>query len=397
MGEIKKVWNEEDNSLYLSYPSKEFGELENSVYSVNLDNFGRFYLTKISDGFTFDYKIYGLETKLVNRILKTYEATKGNLGILLNGLKGTGKTVSSKIIASKLNQPILLIDKKIDGIHNFLNSITQNITIFIDEYEKVFGETTSMLTIMDGALNSNYRRVFLLTTNDLYIDKNLIQRPGRIRYLKKFVDLTPEVVSEIVEDILVYSEFKSECIKFISNLETITVDIVKAVVNEVNIHNEGPSAFEDVFNVKKLNGRYNLSIKDTNGEVSELATGVSIYPNPTYNENSVGRNFEIGDQYIGTISKVLNWTTVEISPFEGNKGQKLGFDEPIIVSVSDANIVNYSFAYDTFGSSLVDIPKIGKSELGKTLLNKIEEDRENSGNEEDNELGIQPAISEDKW
>lgn len=381
MSEIKKVWNDEDNRLYLSFPSKEFGDLENAVYTVNIDDFGRFYLLKISDGFTFDYKIYGLETKLVNRILKTYEATKGNLGILLNGLKGTGKTVSSKIIASKLNQPILLIDKKIEGIHNFLNSITQNITIFIDEYEKVFGETTSMLTIMDGALNSDYRRVFLLTTNDLFIDKNLIQRPGRIRYLKKFVDLTPEVVSEIVEDILVYPEFKSECIKFISNLETITVDIVKAVVNEVNIHNEGPSAFEDVFNVKKLNGRYNLSIKDTNGVVSELATGVSIYPNPTYNENSVGRNFEIDDQYIGTISKVLNWTTVEISPFEGNKGQKLGFDEPIILSVSDANIVNYSFAYDTFGSSLVDVPKIGKSELGKTLLNKIEKARQNEDNE----------------
>lgn len=374
MADVQKVWNDEDNRLYLSHPSKEFDELENAIYTIGVDAFGRFFLTKTSDGFTFDYKIYGLETKLVERVLKTYEATKANLGILLNGLKGTGKTVSSKIIASKLNQPIILVDTKYDGVQFFLNSITQNITIFIDEYEKVFGETTSMLTIMDGALNSTYRRVFLLTTNELYIDKNLIQRPGRIRYLKKFEDLKPEIVTEIVDDILEYPEFKNECIAFISNLETITVDIVKAVINEVNIHAEGPSAFEDIFNVKKLTGKYNITIREENGAMEELANGANIYPRPTFSESHIGRYFEIDNQSIGTITKVLNWTTIEVSPFKTDKGRSLGFDEPIILKVSDADIVNYSFAYDTYGASLVDSPKVGRSNLGKTLLTKIEQE-----------------------
>ncbi len=383
MADVQKVWNDEDNKLYLSHPSKEFDELENAIYTIGVDAFGRFYLTKTSDGFTFDYKIYGLETKLVERVLKTYEATKANLGILLNGLKGTGKTVSSKIIASKLNQPIILVDTKYEGVQFFLNSITQNITIFIDEYEKVFGETTSMLTIMDGALNSTYRRVFLLTTNELYIDKNLIQRPGRIRYLKKFEDLKPEIVTEIVDDILEYPEFKSECIAFISNLETITVDIVKAVINEVNIHAEGPSAFEDIFNVKKLTGKYNITIREENGAMEELASGANIYPRPTFSDNHIGRYFEIDNQSIGTITKVLNWTTIEVSPFKTDKGRNLGFEEPIILKVSDADIVNYSFAYDTYGASLVDVPKVGRTNLGKTLLSKIEEDNYEYNNEED--------------
>ena len=198
MADVKKVWNAEGKRLYLSHPSQEFEKLDNAIYTVGIDDFGRFYLVKNSDGFTFNYKLYGLESDLINRIIKTYEATSGNLGVLLNGLKGTGKTVSSKVIATNLNQPIILVDSHIKGIHTFLNSISQNITIFIDEYEKVFGDSSAMLTIMDGALNSEFRRVFLLTTNELYVEKNLIQRPGRIRYLKKFEDLKPAVVEEIV-------------------------------------------------------------------------------------------------------------------------------------------------------------------------------------------------------
>ena len=93
----------------------------------------------------------------------------------------------------------------------------------------------------------------------------------------------------------------------------------------------------------------------------------------------------------------MNWTTIEVSPFKGQKGKNLGFDEPIILSVSDANIVNYSFAYDTFGSSLVDIPKIGKSELGKTLLNKIEEARENDGEDEDSVQPVSESQCGEKW
>ena len=377
MAEVKKVWNEDSNRLYPAYPSREFDNLENAIYNVGIDEYGRFFLTKSSDGFVFDYKIYGLETELVNRVVKTYNATtNGNLGILLNGLKGTGKTVSSKIIASRLNQPIILVDVAIKGIHVFLNGISQNITIFIDEYEKVFGESASMLTIMDGAMNSDHRRVFLLTTNELYVDKNLIQRPGRIRYLKKFEDLKPEIVEEIVDDVLEHKQFKQECVQFISNLETITVDIVKAIINEVNIHEEGPSAFENIFNVKKLRGSYNISIKEEDGTMAQLANSVKVYPRPTYGDNNINYRFEIDGQSIGMVTRVIDWTTVEVSPFDGEKGKKLGFDKPIILKVSDADVVNYSYAYDGYGSSMIDKPSKSISMFAKNILKAIDEDDE---------------------
>lgn len=40
----------------------------------------------------------------------------------------------------------------------------------------------------------------LLTTNNLYVNENLIGRPSRIRYKKTFGNLQPEVVQEYLDD-----------------------------------------------------------------------------------------------------------------------------------------------------------------------------------------------------
>lgn len=382
MSDVKKVWNDEGNRLYLSFPSKEFDHLDNgAIYTVGVDEFGRFYLTKKSEGYKFDYKLYGLESKFINRVLKTYNKTQGNLGILLNGIKGTGKTVSSKLIASEINQPIILIDRKLDGVHTFLNTITQDITIFIDEYEKVYGDSAQMLTIMDGALNSTFRRMFLMTTNDLYVDRNLIERPSRVRYLKMFGNLKPEVVEEVIDDILEYPDLKKECISFISSLETITIDIVKALINEVNIHEEGPSAFEDVFNVKKIKGSYNVKLVE-DGKLSELAKNVKVYPRPTYTDSTVGYRFEIDGQTIGHVTRIINWTTLEVSPYVDDKGKNVGFDEPIIIKIEDADAVNYAYtygSYDEYGMPTNNFATSNSKEISlkaKSIIKALEDEEE---------------------
>ncbi|WP_295723753.1 AAA family ATPase [uncultured Leptotrichia sp.] len=60
--------------------------------------------------FVFDYKIYGLQEDFINHVIKTYnEAQTGNLGILLNGTKGTGKTVAAKMIANRLHLPVIIV------------------------------------------------------------------------------------------------------------------------------------------------------------------------------------------------------------------------------------------------------------------------------------------------
>lgn len=93
---------------------------------------------------------------------------------------------------------------------------------------------------MDGSYNNQYRKVFILTTNKMWVNENLLNRPGRIRYKKKFADLSLDQINEIIDDCLVEKEYRGEIVAFLKPLKLITVDIVKAVISQVNIFNESP-------------------------------------------------------------------------------------------------------------------------------------------------------------
>ena len=88
----KQIWLQDGNtfsqgsSTTVSHPEG----LPKGIYEVKLSMTG-FYLSKIAESFTFDYKLYGLNQKFIDYVLKTYENTTGNLGVLLDGIKGTGK------------------------------------------------------------------------------------------------------------------------------------------------------------------------------------------------------------------------------------------------------------------------------------------------------------------
>jgi len=237
------------------------------IYIPGADMQG-YYLTQYHDKYVFPYKVYGVNKSFIERVSRTFVNTTGNLGILMNGVKGTGKSVTSELICNdfmeQFNMPVILINERMKGLIEFLAAIDQDVVVFVDEYEKVFvseegrPNSTEILTLMDGALKSEHRRLFLFTTNNKYIDDNLLERPGRIRYVKEFIDLDKATIEEIVDDLLEDKTFKEECITYISKLQKITIDIVKAVITEVNIHGQGPSSFSDIFNAKELKPTYNM-------------------------------------------------------------------------------------------------------------------------------------------
>lgn len=252
----KQIWLQDGNvfsqgsATTVSHPEG----LPKGVYEVKVSMTG-FYLSKIAESFTFDYKLYGLNQKFIDYVLKTYENTTGNLGVLLDGIKGTGKTVTAKELCNNLQLPVILVQSMGDSNDKLIKYLSTTINFdcifFFDEYEKEFKDSSDVLSFMDGTYNSIYRKVFLLTTNELKVDPNLLGRPSRIRYKKSFSNLSEEVTKEILNDILEDKTAIEKVIELTHSMNIITIDLIKAIATEINIH--GVEALPDIketFNIE---------------------------------------------------------------------------------------------------------------------------------------------------
>ena len=230
------------------------------IYNVGLSLTG-WYLERTADEFVFNYKVYGLQSKFMQHVLTAFKNTKGNFGILLNGTKGTGKSVTAKVLANKFNLPVIVV--KSFGENNtqlieFLASFNFDCVFFFDEFEKNFSDRdSSILQIMDGVYTSEYRRIFLLTTNETHINDNLISRPSRLRYIHEFGNLEPEITREYLNDTLNDKSRIEDVIDFVDTLQISTIDILKSIVEEINIF--GFDKFmenKEFFNVKTASYTY---------------------------------------------------------------------------------------------------------------------------------------------
>jgi len=96
-------------------------------------------LQRIADKFEFNFKIYELGCdEMLQTIKKTWESDvfiegEKNLGVIFNGLKGTGKTLSAKLLCNALNLPVVIVQHPYEGLVNFLQSLCFECIVFIDE------------------------------------------------------------------------------------------------------------------------------------------------------------------------------------------------------------------------------------------------------------------------
>lgn len=216
--------------------------LPKGIYDIDFAPFTGWSITKTADEFTFNYKIYDLETDFINHVITAFNNCESNLGVLMYGTRGSGKSASAKIICNKINLPIFVIkpvqDMSTSNLIDYISTFNFDCVFLFDEFEKNFSkEDSSILSIMDGVYTSKYRRLFILTTNNLSVNENLLSRPSRIRYLKEFGNLSLDAINNYLDDNLSKEnyEHKDEIISYIDTLEISTIDILKCIVDEIRI------------------------------------------------------------------------------------------------------------------------------------------------------------------
>lgn len=234
----QNIWIQDGNTFMKgSATTKAHPEgLPKGIYEVKESMTG-YYLSRLGDSFVFNYKLYGINNKFIDHFIKTYNNTTGNLGVLFNGIKGTGKTVTAEELCNRIGLPVIIVKscKEVDDMLKFLaTQINFDCIFFFDEKE--FRKSSSVLSFMDGVHNSQYRKIFLLTTNELEINNNLLGRLSRIRYVRSFGNLPEETTLELLNDILIDKDAIEPVLDLIRQMQIVTVDLVKALAQEVNIH-----------------------------------------------------------------------------------------------------------------------------------------------------------------
>lgn len=219
------------------------------IYKLNVEQTG-VYLSE------YDYtvnqgRIYGDAESIANHIVESYtrpNQTK-NLGVLLSGEKGLGKTLTIKLVIEKLKKkyPIIFINDYFGNAQlDFLMHLSNCVVIF-DEFDKthrgsVNEESTdntitkqeSLLTVLDGT-NKESHNLYLLSCNNAYaLNENLISRPSRIRYHYKYETLSQKDIEDYCKDNLVKKELQAELVDSLLCNRFVSFDIVQTVVQELN-------------------------------------------------------------------------------------------------------------------------------------------------------------------
>jgi hypothetical protein len=254
--------------------------LPTNHYSFDYDAYGSIFLSDMQEP-KLPEKIYDNDKNFRNMVIKSYNHNENNTGVLFIGDKGTGKSVSAKLLAKEINIPVIHITKQIlleIDFSAFINKIQQEIVIFIDEFEKSFEDydrenmkyhtQKSFLSLMDGS-GGQYKRLFIFTSNS-EINDYMNDRPSRIKYKKKYKGIDPFLVEQIIKDNIEDIEIINDLIENIDS-ETFTIDALMSIIKEIKIHNVKYSDFKDVFNFNPISLSFIISIINENGMVELLA------------------------------------------------------------------------------------------------------------------------------
>ena len=255
-----------------------YNKLPAKTYIIRFEKMLGFYLDEYADIEVKEDKVYGEHMQKVEKVLRSYEQFDRNLGVILSGSKGIGKSMFAKLLsveALKSDIPVIIVDKYISGIASYIETIDQSVMVLFDEFDKTFGDVkavegetepqAALLGLFDGI--SQGKKLFIITCNDVRkLNDFIVNRPGRFHYHFRFEYPTAEEIKTYLRDKLKKSFYgEIEPIISFSRKVDLNYDCLRAIVYEINSGESFHSAIEDLNIMNLSKESYHLMIYFKNG------------------------------------------------------------------------------------------------------------------------------------
>jgi hypothetical protein len=270
-----------------------------AIYEVCFEKGIGFSLIETDNNFSMAKKLYGDVEAITTRVLRTFDITESNLGVLFSGPKGLGKSLTARNIcaeAIKKDIPVILVTENFDNITSFIETINQNVVVFIDEFEKLYPDfrskerdvisgQDSLLNLFDSTLSG--KKLFLLTCNDVSdLSGYLLNRPGRLHYHFKTNRLSIDRINEYCSDNLPseMSGIIPEICSLGARIPDFSYDMLKAIIFELKEYRSDLPEVKRILNIEaQARSAFDFTVYFKSGR-SEAGHD---YINPTWNREQI--------------------------------------------------------------------------------------------------------------
>ena len=217
----------------------------NRIYRLSEERQGFEYVTVLkADGYVTEPKKYYAtksEKRFCDKIVNYYNKyDDNNVGVMLYGKQGCGKTFTAREIARRTNLPIIIVDPSCPtrNLSKFFSDFRSDICIIFDEFDKYVDQkwdTVPLLEFLDGIQKFSRKLVIFTCNNEKVFNEFMLDRPTRIRYYRKFEVVDSDLIKEIVEDSLEDKNRIDEVTDYIrNNINLPSYDIVTSFIKEIN-------------------------------------------------------------------------------------------------------------------------------------------------------------------
>jgi len=263
-------WNKSGNKHFLlPFSDGLTPSLESAVYEVGYNQQEGYHLVFKHTKFSMPEKIYNfnnsdVKSDLEEIFLTRFKQGNSNLGVLLLGEKGTGKSLLLKRTANLAllaDIPVIMVENSFptESLANYLSNIPDECVILFDEFEKKFDKDgnspqsqSGLLSFMDGT--STHKKLIVLTANaEWSISPFFINRPSRIRYCINYTELTHEFINQFLQENLLHKDAIKTLLDELDLVESVNFDLLNTIVKEINIMypNESIKAILNILNINR--------------------------------------------------------------------------------------------------------------------------------------------------